>query len=165
MFRWRPVIFSFALTLCASCSDRALEGATAYSRGFSVEPVDSGPELQIWTEEYVGGSVVGYIARPGVLSIYEAHPGLGFRTGDLTGPVSHRVIATAVADDLIAMIPNLRHVSFEGCTPMVDGGGVIVTGWDAAGRFAFEMQNHDTCEGGNIDALNRALDVAASQRE
>lgn len=165
MFLRRPVVFSLALALCASCSDQAHESAAAYSRGFSVEHVDNEPELQIWTEEYVGGGVVGYIARPGVLSIYEAYPGLGFRTGDPTGPVSHRVISTSVADDLIAMIPSLRHVRFKDCTPMVDGGGVIIEGWDAAGRFAFEIQNHEACEGGNVAALNRVLEMAAGVHE
>ena len=146
-------------------SDQARLNAAAYSRGFSVEPLaGSGvPELRIWTEEYIYGSVTGFVARPGRLSIYEAYPGLGFRDGrESTGPVRRRTIATSVADDLIRMIPDLRRVWFGHCTPVLDGGGVIVEGRDAGGRFAFEIQNHEYCEGQNVDALNRALRLAAN---
>jgi hypothetical protein len=136
-------------------ADQARRDAAAYSRRFSVEPMAGGgvPELRIWTEEYVFGGVSGYVARPGRLSIYQAPS---------RGPVRRRTIATPVADDLIRMIPDLRGVRFEHCEPVLDGGVVIVEGRDAGGGFAFEIENHEHCEGRNVGALDRALRLADS---
>lgn len=153
-----------AALLCVSCSNPAIADADAYARGFSIPTLQSGtdPELRIWTEEYVGGGVLGYVIRPGEITIHEAYPGLGLRTGDDVGRVVNRPVETPTADAILQLIPKLRRVRFGRCDTAVDGGGVIVEGIDHDGRFAFSQQNHHLCEGWNLHVLNEALELSYS---
>ncbi len=143
--------------------DPRSETLAAYQRDFGVDET-SGPELQIWTTTITSREVVGYVARPGVLYVFEMHHSSNFWTGQSTRTVTRQSIPTRLADDLIAMIPDLRNVQFDRCQRGIDGHAVIVGGQDAEGDFGLSAVNWDRCEGQNVDVLSRAVKLAATKR-
>jgi hypothetical protein len=158
----RGLAVLLVMALCG-CSDRARSDAAAYARGFSLAPISlDASELRIWTEEYVNGDVRGYVIRPGEISIYEAYPGLGFKTGTETGPVHSSAVRTPVADELLRGAGTLRRAQFDNCEVAMDGGSVIVEGNDDGRYFAFSILNFDLCQGGGVETLNHTFSLLDS---
>ena len=146
------------LCACAKQTDpRADEAVADYATLFSL-PALSEHELRIWTLNYEAGHVTGYIVRPGEIEKYE---------GSFRGPpeiMAGRVIVTPVANQLLALIPELRRMRFKKCVRVSDGGQVAMEGTDTGGRFAFAEDNPMPCEGAKLEALNRAFELLDSVR-
>jgi len=177
---------ALAAFVCAACTDnrepakaalvpKAEEGffglpedvrdhVEAYTLGFGVEPT-TGPELQIWLEEYVGGNVRGMVIRPGRLDTYFAAEGLGFLNDRAVSPIEIRRTITPAADQILVSGSALRTVRLDRCEEVMDGGGVTIAGRDEDGLFGLYVQNWEYCEGENIELINAVIDLTTTEAE
>ena len=132
-----------------ACTDQSAQHGDAYARRFSLPAIAdaSSPELRIWTQDYEGMRVTGYVVRSGEIRMYRE-------------PGSESAVTAISSEELIRLMPQLRRARVGRCQPVADGGGVVIEGIDQDGVFSFAAQNHEYCEGWNLHVVNRALCLA-----